>query len=154
MTSTTITWVWRSFDALSPEELYDILALRQAVFIIEQQCIYPDMDYRDQQAMHLLGKINNELCTYVRLLSVNLPYPNAISFGRVATCLTARGNGLAKEAIKQTMLYLQKIHPSVAIVISAQLYLQKFYAFWGFKAVGEPYDEDGVPHIKMQKESA
>ncbi len=154
MNDDTITWNWRAFDALIAQEVYDILALRQSIFIIEQQCIYPDIDYKDKQSLHLLGKINNKLCAYLRLLPVNISYPNAISIGRVATATDMRGKGLGREAIKQTFHYLKNKNNTTPLIISAQLYLKAFYASFGFQAVGDVYDEDGIPHIEMHKDFA
>jgi ElaA protein len=146
------TWQWRTFDALTPNELYDILALRQEVFVLEQNCLYTDLDYKDHHALHLLGKEGDKLVSYLRLLPENIAYKEAVSIGRVATSPQARGLGLGRAAMLETLLYLKKSHTLVPIVISAQAYLIKFYESFGFQALGEQYDEDGIPHIKMQKE--
>jgi len=147
----TVTWSWHTFEMLSLQDLYELLALRQSVFIIEQQCIYPDIDNKDMQAMHLLGKKNNTICAYVRLFPKDFIYPDSVCFGRFVTAPSARGQGLAKEALMQVLGYLDEIKNTDPIVISAQLYLQKFYASFGFLSVGEPYEEDGILHIQMRK---
>lgn len=146
-----LDWRWRSFEELSNQELYDILALRQTVFLIEQQCIYPDTDYRDQKCQHLLGMQDNKLAAYLRVLPKDMPYPGAVSFGRVLTAPFARKQGLGKQLIEKTLLYLTEIGNTLPIIISAQMYLEQFYQSFGFKTVSQPYDEDGIPHIKMKK---
>ncbi len=145
-----ITWHWRGFQDLTLQELYDILALRQEVFVIEQNCIYRDLDDKDQHSTHLLGKVNDKLVMYLRVLPENLSYPNAISIGRVVSSPSARGKGYAKAAMAQTFLHYKQTGKTAPIIISAQLYLKEFYSSFGFNAVGEPYDEDGIPHIEMR----
>jgi ElaA protein len=146
-------WHLRSFQELNTTELYDILALREAVFTLEQKCFYQDIDYNDQKAIHLLGIENNQLAAYCRIFSPNHAYPDATSIGRVLTASFARGTGLGRTAIQQCLLYLKKQHPNDPIVISAQLYLQAFYESFGFHIIGEPYEDAGIPHIKMRKET-
>lgn len=146
-----LTWRWRAFNELSPAELYDILALRQAVFVVEQKCSYNDLDYLDQKALHLQGSYNGQLVAYLRLLPVGTPYPDGISFGRVLTAKSVRKQAVGKALIQETLRYLQDTHCHEPIIISAQLYLQKFYEAYGFKTLGHAYDEDNIPHIKMIK---
>ena len=148
-----LTWQWRSFAELKNNELYDLLSLRQNVFIIEQNCIYNDLDYLDQKAMHLLGYKDNQLAAYLRLLPKDVPYAGSLSFGRVLTAKNMRGQALGKEMITETLRYLKQQDNTLPITISAQLYLKKFYESFGFAGVGEPYDEDGIPHLKMIKPS-
>lgn len=145
-----ISWHWRTFEQLTTQELYDLLALRQEVFAIEQNCLYQDLDYRDQKALHLFGIKNNKMIAYLRLFPKGVLYPDALSFGRVLTASTERKKGLAKEAMNQVIKFLQKEGNAYPVVISAQLYLKDFYSKYGLKAVGETYDEDGIPHIKMK----
>lgn len=144
-------WEWRTFEELNNQELYDILSLRQEVFVIEQHCFYSDLDYQDQQAMHLLGINEGKLTAYLRLLPAHTPYPDAVSFGRVLTAPFARGRGLGKDLITQVLLYLDKRQNTLPIMISAQLYLERFYQSFGFETISGPYDEAGIPHIKMKK---
>jgi len=148
-----LQWHWRSFSELTNYELYDILALRQNVFNIEQQCTEPDIDHLDQQAIHLLGFKNNELASYLRVFLPGTKYPDAASIGRVLTIKSERGQGHGKEAMTQTLAYLIENNISAPIVISAQIYLEKFYAHYGFKKIGEPFDEAGIVHIPMRKEA-
>lgn len=145
-----MSWTWKTFQELSTNELYDILALRQEVFVLEQKCLYQDLDYQDQNSLHLLGKKNQKLVAYLRLFPKGTLYPDAISFGRVLTAPSTRGQGLAKESMKQVVKLLQDSKNASPVIISAQLYLKDFYSNYGLHPVGEPYDEDGIPHIKMQ----
>jgi ElaA protein len=146
-----LTWRWLKFNELTTTQLYDILALRQEVFVVEQHCPYNDIDYHDQDALHLLGTSNGNLVAYLRLLPMGLPYPNAISFGRVLTSKAMRKQSLGKALMQETLHYLQKTKSAKPIIISAQLYLRKFYERYGFTAIDQEYDEDGIPHIKMIK---
>jgi ElaA protein len=146
-----LQWKWRTFQELSNQELYDVLALRQSVFIVEQQCPYPDLDFKDQLCKHLLGFDGQSLAAYLRLLPKDNPYQDAISFGRVATATFARGKGYGKEMMNQILLYLKQHDNNLPIIISAQMYLEKFYQSFGFTTISEPYDEDWIPHIKMKR---
>jgi ElaA protein len=143
-------WKWRTFQELTSHELYDILSLRQDVFTHEQQCKELDIDNRDQHCIHLLGILDNKLAAYLRVLPDNIAYPGAVSFGRVATAQFARGQGIGKELINQVLMYLKDIDNSLPVIISAQQYLEKFYQAFNFETISEPYDEAGIPHIKMK----
>lgn len=146
-----IAWHWRTFETLTLEELYAILGLRQDVFILEQQCLYQDIDQKDQKALHLLGLANGKLVVYLRMFPKGTFYPDAVSFGRFIIAKAERSKGLAKEAMKRLMAYLNDCNNKDPLIISAQTYLQQFYRGFGFIEVGSPYDEDGIPHIKMIK---
>jgi len=141
-----IQWRFVTFSDLTTSELYDLLSLRQEVFILEQKCLYPDIDGLDKQAIHLIGRTAEKIVSYVRIFKSGILYPDAASFGRVAVAKSERGKGLAKEAINQTLQYLQH-GPTI---ISAQLYLQKFYEDLKFKTTAAPHDEDGIPHVIMK----
>jgi len=144
-----VQWKWALFSELTNAEVYDICALRQEVFVLEQNCIYRDLDYRDQNANHLLGIQDQKLVAYLRLLPKDVPYKHAISFGRVITAKWVRRTGIGKQLITQVLTYLEQQNNKNDIIISAQLYLEKLYQSFGFESVGEPYDEDNIPHIKM-----
>lgn len=144
-------WNWRSFHELNTTELYDVLALRQSVFIDEQQCRFMDIDYRDQHCTHLLGREHNRLAAYLRVLPKDLAYPNAVSFGRVVTAPFARGIGMGKELVREALSYIKLHYADTPIIISAQMYLEKFYQSFDFKTISEQYMEDGIPHIKMER---
>lgn len=146
-----ITWLWQTYEALTKDQLYDILALREKVFILEQKCFYTDLDYRDQKSVHLLGILDNQLACYLRILPKGIAYPDIMSFGRVVTAPFARGLGLGKQMLEETLLYFKKHHPDESIKISAQIYLEKFYKSYGFETISEPYDDEGVIHVDMIK---
>ena len=139
---------WSRLKNLSALELYEIIKAREAVFVVEQNCPYQETDELDPHAWHLSALLNGELAAYARVVEpgINNSQP---SIGRVMTLKKFRrqniGRGLMAEAIKFT----EQKYPGKDIKISAQVYLQKFYASLGFDAVGEPYDEDGIRHIDM-----
>lgn len=147
-----LTWTWNTFDELTPRALYDILALRMEVFMLEQKCLYPELDYNDQDALHLLGTKNGKLVAYLRLLPKDYAYPGAVSFGRVVSSPSVRGEGIGKKLMLQVLAYLEQQNNTVPIIIYAQLYLQRFYESFGFKIQGESYLEDDIPHIQMVKQ--
>lgn len=147
-----LNWYWRTFQTLQPHELYEIAALRQTVFIVEQKCIYSDLDYQDQTAMHLLGMQDTKLVAYLRLLLKNSHHLDAISFGRVTVATPVRNQGLGKQLVQQVLTYLSINGNTKPIIIGAQLYLKEFYEAFDFVTMGQPYDEDGIPHIKMVRQ--
>lgn len=142
-----IDYVFKHFDDLSKEALYEVLQLRNEVFIVEQNCPYLDIDDKDQAATHLLALDNNKLVGYARLLFDK--EKNAISFGRLITAKSHRGQSIGKCLMEHIMSYFQTHHAKTQVKISAQCYLKAFYAQFGFKEQGNPYDEDGLPHIQM-----
>ena len=144
-----INWYWRSFDELTTEQLYDLLQLRQAVFVVEQQCIYLDIDGVDKNCLHLLAYVDNKLSAYLRVIPADLHDSGHIAIGRVLSKTESRGSGIALKLMLQTMEYLQQHFPNQTIQLAAQCYLKKFYQKFGFTSIGEPYDEDGIMHIDM-----
>ena len=147
-----ITWQWSSFADLTAAQLYAMLALRQEVFVLEQTCLYPDIDGLDPAAQHLLGWRNAgdrlELVAHLRCLAPGAKYAE-MSIGRVVTSPAARGTGLGRELVTQGLEFARAMHPGHAIRIGAQAHLEAFYASFGFATVSEPYDEDGILHIDM-----
>lgn len=143
-----IQWEWRSFAELSPEELYAIIAVREAVFVVEQDCAYLDADGLDRRSRHLMAWRDGELLAYLRLLEPGSKYPEA-SIGRVLTVPPVRGTGLGREMLARGVARAEADFPGTGIRISAQAHLEKFYAEFGFDRVSEPYDEDGILHIEM-----
>jgi ElaA protein len=147
-----ITWQWNSFADLTVAQLYAMLALRQEVFVLEQACLYPDIDGLDPEAHHLLGwrKVDGrqELVAHLRCLAPGAKYEE-MSIGRVVTSPAARGTGLGRELVAQGLALARRLHPGHAIRIGAQAHLEGFYAGFGFVTVSEPYDEDGILHIDM-----
>ena len=139
----------KAFDELSSSELYEILQLRAAVFIVEQDCAYQDLDGLDRQAHHifLIGKTGIQ--AYTRLLPLGTSYANYASIGRVLTSQRSRKEGLGKKIMNESLIICEKIFGQIPLKISAQQYLIKFYNELGFKEIGEGYLEDDIPHIAM-----
>jgi ElaA protein len=139
---------WYRFDEFGPKELYSMLALRQDILVVEQKSPYPDLDFVDQTALHLLVKNGADLVAYARC---NWP-SGAIAFasiGRVVVSKQHRGRGLGRELLQRILARLRN-DESYDVEIGAQLHLEKFYSHFGFVSDGEPYDDVGVPHIKMR----
>ena len=147
-----VHWVLKKFDELTPYELYAILQLRNAVFVVEQACVFQDADDKDQGSYHLMGFSKSSLVAYTRLLPPGLAYDQA-SIGRVVTAPAARRNGIGKILMKQSINAVYSLFGSGAIKIGAQLYLKAFYESFGFVQTGTPYLEDGIPHIYMLKDA-
>lgn len=143
-----MNWILKKFDSLTPTELYTILRLRSEVFVVEQTCVFQDMDNKDQQCYHLMGWKDDLLAAYTRLVPPGLNYPEA-SIGRVVTSPSARGGGIGKTLMEKSIEEVFKLYGQGPIKIGAQLYLKKFYGSFGFEQVGDIYDEDGIDHIKM-----
>lgn len=139
----------KSFNELTPVELYQLLQLRNEVFIVEQTCPYPDLDNKDYKALHLLGKEDNGIVAYARILPQGVSYKEA-SIGRVATALAVRKKGYGKLLMAYAITETLQHFSTSEIVISAQYYLEKFYSDLGFKSEGEVYMEDDIPHIQMR----
>ncbi len=138
------------FDQLSQYELYEIMALRQAVFVVEQNCAYLDADGKDLRSWHLMGRNDEgELLCYTRLLPEGLSYAGYTSIGRVVSSPAARGTGAGKALMQRSMDMCLLLFGPKPIKIGAQSYLLQFYEGFGFKSTGEAYLEDGIPHTKM-----
>lgn len=138
------------FDALSAPVLYEILALRQEVFVVEQNCPYQDCDGKDLQSWHLMGRDESgKLLCYTRLLPKGLAYPDHASIGRVVSSPSARGMGLGKTLMVESIKMCRQLFDNQDIKIGAQTYLLQFYVSFGFQSTGEEYLEDGIPHTKM-----
>lgn len=145
-----MTFECYAFGELSNVQLYKILKLRQEVFVVEQDCPYLDADDKDQQSFHLVSwDDQGEAVAYVRLLPVGLSYVSYASIGRVVTAKSIRGSGGGKALMKNALVWAEKLFGDAPLKISAQSYLIKFYSELGFKAVGEEYLEDNIPHIAM-----
>lgn len=144
-----ITWELKKFDDLDADQLYRILRLRADVFIVEQKCYYQDLDDKDRNAWHLMAWDGQELVAYSRLLPRGISYDEAASIGRVVTNVRYRGIQLGRELMTRAVERCRKLWPGEDIKISAQSYLEKFYADLGFVQCGEGYLEDDIPHIPM-----
>lgn len=142
------TWKCKTFDQLSRDELYAILRLRSAVFVVEQQCVYQDVDNFDQAAQHVMGLTGGEMTCYARLLSPDTKYRTA-SIGRVVANRATRRRGYGKELMSFAIQQCEDLWPGLGITISAQQYLEGFYQRLGFVTASSPYLEDEIAHIKM-----
>ncbi len=147
----TIEWKIKRFEALSTVELYNVLQLRSEVFVVEQNCIYQDVDGKDSKAIHLLGEMDGILIAYARLFQAN-DYFNEASIGRVLVKATHRNQELGHDLMKAAITAIQNYFGTTCITISAQLYLQRFYESHGFTVSSEMYLEDDIPHIQMKRD--
>ena len=143
-----ITWRFVSLDALTPRELYAVLQLRAEVFVVEQACVFQDMDGADAEAMHLLGTVAGQLVAYARCFTAGVKFPEA-SIGRVITRHSLRGSGAGHALMDQAITCLSQQWGTQPIRIGAQARLEKFYRQHGFSQTGAPYIEDGIPHLDM-----
>ena len=145
----SVSWIVREFADLTSLELYKILQLRINVFMLEQECLYPECDNKDLKGKHLMGILNDEVVAYARLLPPNVSYTDA-SIGRVVVNPKARHLKLGTEIMQEAISAMRKDFPNEAIRISAQAHLQGFYENVGFVCVSEePYLEDNIPHVEM-----
>lgn len=149
MKEANIIWQCKPFRELSAGELHAVLALRAAVFVVEQKCPYQDPDYKDEYALHVMGWKDGELVAVSRILPQGVSY-DEVSIGRVATSQDVRGTGAGLVLMEKTMNYIKDHFGSVPIRISAQSYLQKYYEKFGFiRSEKEEYLEDDIPHLDM-----
>jgi ElaA protein len=144
-----IQWVTKKFEALSVVELYQILRLRSEIFVVEQNCVYQDLDNKDQKALHLFGEYDGKIIAYSRLFNAG-DYFEFSSIGRVVVAANYRDRKFGHELIKQGITEIRNHFNEENITISAQLYLKKFYETHGFIQTSEMYLEDDIPHIEMK----
>jgi len=145
-----LTFSCLTFDELTNQQLYKLIQLREAVFIVEQDCPYLDCDDKDQVSHHVIGVDNAEnikACT--RLVPPGISYEGYASIGRVVTAQDIRREGLGGPLMKYSIEQAKKLWPGLPIKISAQVYIKKFYNKLGFQEIGEEYLEDDIPHIAM-----
>ena len=140
-----------TFEELDINELYEILQLRAEVFVVEQDCVYQDIDRKDQKALHVLGYEGNELVAYTRLFPPGV-YFNQAAIGRVVVREGFRKKSYGHEILKASVKAIEDRYETKEIKLSAQTYLTKFYESHGFEQTGERYLEDGIPHIAMVKD--
>lgn len=144
-----ITSEWRRFDELSAAVLYELLRLRQQVFVVEQGSPYPDLDGLDHQAHHLLLADDGALCGCLRLLPPREDRPE-LRLGRVCVARHLRRRELGRRLMTEALAFCHEHHPGHAVALSAQLELVPFYESYGFAAIGDPYDDFGIPHTEMR----
>lgn len=145
----SLQWSWLPFEALSATQMYDLLALRQQVFVVEQACVFQDADGIDRHCWHGLGYLaNGQLGAYARIVPPGRVYPQA-SIGRVVTAPTLRGVNAGHALMEQAMTQVALLFPGHDIKIGAQAHLQRFYGRYGFEVCGDVYDEDGIDHVHM-----
>jgi len=141
-------WKIKTFSELTTTELYEIIKARINVFVVEQDCPYPDLDDYDQKAIHLWAENNGEVLAYCRIFDKGIKYPET-SIGRVITTENGRGTGLGKQLIKYALEIIENRLGTGEVRISAQDYLLKFYSDFGFQNTGKKYLEDNIPHTEM-----
>lgn len=156
MSDLKIDWIFRHFEELELVQLYDLLAERQTVFIVEQECPFQDADRVDLQCWHLLGYLDisgeNRLAAYSRIVPAGLTFQEH-SIGRIITSEIARGTGAGIALMTESIRRLQEMWGNVPIKIGAQRYLINFYQKFGFEVVDELYLEDGIPHVHMLRKA-
>ena len=138
---------YKKFDNLSRKEIHDLFLLRSEVFVVEQNCVYQDIDGKDEKAEHVLVKKNNKIIAYARVLEYR--DRNNISIGRIVVSKKERGNSLGSDLLDFIVKKIHQEKPKRPIKISAQAHLEKFYTDHGFKTSSNTYMEDGIPHISM-----
>jgi len=143
--------VVKEFNELSAMELYGILQLRSEVFVVEQNCVYQDLDGKDPKALHVIGYNNKKVVAYTRVFKPN-DYFKEASIGRVVVSKDQRKHKYGNEIMKASIKAIEEQFNKTKIVLSAQTYLKRFYNSLNFKEIGDVYLEDGIPHIKMIKE--
>jgi ElaA protein len=150
-----VKWITKTFEELTTQELYALLRLRSEVFVVEQQCVFQDMDNADQLAVHVMGyddELDNELVAYTRIFGPGIKY-DMCSIGRVVTSPRARRTGSGRRLMEHSIAVIEERFGKVPIKIGAQQYLEQFYASFGFRQSSEVYLEDGIPHIEMIREN-
>jgi len=138
----------KAFDELTTKELYGLLRLRSEVFVVEQDCVYVDIDDKDHQALHVIGTKEGRIIAYARIFKAG-DYSEEASIGRVVVQKGQRKFGYGKDIMKDAIHAVQKHFDENVIRVSAQMYLERFYHELGFNQIGDGYLEDGIPHIGM-----
>lgn len=149
MTLSNIIWWWGSLEKMPALALYQALALRSQVFVVEQDCVYLDADGLDTEAMHLNGSVEGQVVATLRVFGPGAVKPDAMSIGRVVVAPQMRGVSLGRELMKEGISRATGFFGDHSIHVSAQAQLEKFYGSLGFSVCGQGYDEDGIPHLPM-----
>lgn len=147
--SSQLQWCWHRLSEMHPAQLYDMLALREAIFVVEQKCIYQELDGRDATALHLVVTRDEDVGACLRLLPPGGPAV-AVRIGRVAVCVDWRQRGIATSMVKMAIRQAEQTYPESDIILDAQTYLKAFYEALGFRVDGDEFLEDGIPHIPMK----
>jgi len=146
-TNASLTWRCVAFPELTGQELYALLKLRVDVFVVEQQCPYPELDGQDEEALHVLGTSTEQLVAYARILPPHGDGP--LHIGRVVVHPEHRGTGLGMEVMRVSLRMVRERYGAVPVALSAQSHLQRFYESLGFVRTSEEYVWDGIPHVDM-----
>lgn len=147
----TLTWQWTAFAGLDVRALYELMALRQAVFVVEQRCPYLDADGADPDAYHLLGRLDGTLVAYTRAFRLGVASPDAAVIGRVVTGPRIRGRGFGRNLMLESLARLRETFGPEPVKVGAQAHLRAFYESLDFAVCGPEYDEDGIPHLPMRR---
>ncbi|WP_291286550.1 GNAT family N-acetyltransferase [Flavobacterium sp.] len=145
-----LKWKIKPFEALNVNELYDVLKLRSEIFVVEQNCVYLDLDGKDKKALHLIGEYDGKTVAYVRLFDAGISFDNA-SIGRVVVDANYRDRKWGHDLMREAIAAIKSNFDKEAITIGAQLYLKKFYESHGFVQTSEMYLEDDIEHIEMTR---
>ncbi|WP_209388707.1 GNAT family N-acetyltransferase [Chryseobacterium sp. RR2-3-20] len=143
-----IIWKVKSFEEISTSELYEIIKARIDVFVVEQNCPYPDLDNYDKKALHLWAEKDHHILAYCRIFGKEIKYTEC-SIGRVLTTDEGRGKSLGKQMLQYAVEIIENRFRTSEIRISAQDYLLSFYSYFGFEDTGKKYLEDNIPHTEM-----
>jgi len=144
VTSPAFSMQWRRFEALTLDELYELLRFRQSIFVVEQCSPFPDLDGLDQEGWHLLLRAERALAGYLRLI------PSPLRIGRVAVAAPQRRQGLGRKLMEEALSHCREHYPGQLVALTAQMRLVPLYRGFGFEPVGEPFDDFGLTHIDMQ----
>jgi len=147
----SLNWKIKEFESLSVNELYNILKLRSEIFVVEQNCVYLDLDGKDKKGLHLIGEFEGKIVAYSRLFKPGISFDNA-SIGRVVVDANYRDKKWGHELMREAIAGIKNHFGENKITIGAQLYLKKFYESHGFVQTSEMYLEDDIPHIEMKRE--
>ena len=151
MSTNNQTWHLKTFDELTNQELYGILQLRTEVFVVEQTCIFQDMDGKDDKnCQHIFCEIEEKVIACARFFPSGITFKEA-SLGRICTSPAHRGTGLGKELMRRSLAEMERCFPGEPIRIGAQTYLNEFYKSFGFVNASDLYIEDGIEHVQMVK---
>jgi ElaA protein len=146
----TLAFKWSRLESLSAREIYEIIAARESVFVVEQNCPYQEADGIDFRAWHLSVFADGEFAAYARVVDPGARYAQP-SIGRVMAVKKFRGREIGRALMEEAIRFTESQFPGAGIRISAQAYLLGFYGSLGFRPEGEPYEEDGIPHVEMAR---